>query len=396
MEPGPRLAGILASIDRDSLCGRELVVLMRAERRQSDHYQARSYATMSSVAVSVGELDPEAPPEQVTDEAASEIRAALTLTRRSAEAQLDFATTLTEDYPQVWEVLQAGLIDVPKAMVLVNTTSHLEPEHRTAVVDRVLQSASGLTTGQLRARIDRLAIAVDPDTAKKRYEQGVEERKVALEANPDGTATLYGLQLPVERANVCMRRVNQLAKSLRSESETRSIDQLRADVFLDLLAGKASTAGTAGSVEVRMELETLLELSEQPGEIPGWGPVIADVARQVSETTSSFHYTVTGNGHPIWTGTSRRRPNTHQTRSVEARNPNCVFPGCRMPATDCDLDHTRAWADGGQTTEENLAPLCRHDHQLKHGHWQLQSTSPGHYQWTSPLGHTYHTGPDPP
>lgn len=264
------------------------------------------------------------------------------------------------------------------------------------MVDRVLEAASGLTTGQLRARIDRLAIEVDPDTAKKRYELGVEERKVTLEANPDGTAGLYALQLPVERATACMRRVNQLAKSLRSESETRSMDQLRADVFLDLLTGKTTGSVGSGTVEVRVELETLLELSETPGEIPGWGPVIADVARQVAETTSRHQYTVTEDGHPIWAGTSRRRPDTHQTRNVAARNPTCVFPGCRMPATDCDLDHTTAWAEGGATTETNLAPLCRHDHGLKHGHWQLQTTSPGHYTWTSPLGHTYHTGPDPP
>src|SRR5262245_48870501 len=99
--PGPELGGILASIDRDSLSGRERVVLLRAERRQAAHYQARSYATMSAVADSIAELDGD--PERVTDEAASEIRAALTLTRRSAEVQLDFATTLTVDYPQVHE-----------------------------------------------------------------------------------------------------------------------------------------------------------------------------------------------------------------------------------------------------------------------------------------------------
>ncbi|MEE8375472.1 MAG: HNH endonuclease signature motif containing protein [Acidimicrobiia bacterium] len=37
-----------------------------------------------------------------------------------------------------------------------------------------------------------------------------------------------------------------------------------------------------------------------------------------------------------------------------------------MPATDCDLDHRNAWADGGPTTEDNLAPLCRHDHIVRH------------------------------
>ena len=57
MEPGPTLAGFLASIDRDSLSGHDRVLLLRAERRQAAHYQARVYATMNAVAESTEELD---------------------------------------------------------------------------------------------------------------------------------------------------------------------------------------------------------------------------------------------------------------------------------------------------------------------------------------------------
>jgi hypothetical protein len=61
--------------------------------------------------------------------------------------------------------LQAGDLDVAKAMVLVNTTSHLNPDLRAAVVERVLEAAPRLTTGQLRARLDRIVIETDPDSA---------------------------------------------------------------------------------------------------------------------------------------------------------------------------------------------------------------------------------------
>lgn len=63
-----------------------------------------------------------------------------------------------------------------------------------------------------------------------------------------------------------------------------------------------------------------------------------------------------------------------------------------MPAIDCDLDHRTAWSDHGPTHEANLAPLCRHDHRLKHDHgWQLDRLDDGDHQWTSPLGHTHTT-----
>lgn len=47
--------------------------------------------------------------------------------------------------------------------------------------------------------------------------------------------------------------------------------------------------------------------------------------------------------------------------------------------------------------DDNLGPLCRHDHRTKHrSGWKLEQTRPGTYRWTSPLGHTYTTRPDPP
>jgi len=68
-----------------------------------------------------------------------------------------------------------------------------------------------------------------------------------------------------------------------------------------------------------------------------------------------------------------------------------------MPATNSDLDHTIAYADGGPTAAWNIAPLCRHDHRAKHqGGWKLQRIAPNRYQWTSPHNHTYIVEAEPP
>ena len=68
-----------------------------------------------------------------------------------------------------------------------------------------------------------------------------------------------------------------------------------------------------------------------------------------------------------------------------------------MPATDCDLDHTTRWADGGETTTNNLTPLCRHDHRIRHqAGWTHQPLPNGDHQWTTKLGHTYTTSNQPP
>jgi hypothetical protein len=96
-------------------------------------------------------------------------------------------------------------------------------------------------------------------------------------------------------------------------------------------------------------------------------------------------------------GTHGRRSTFRQRRHVEALNRFCVFPGCRMPAVNCDLDHRQQWAHGGPTKVANLAPLCRHHHTIRHhAGWTHQALPNGDFVWTSRLGHTYTTSGHPP
>jgi len=194
------------------------------------------------------------------------------------------------------------------------------------------------------------------------------------------------------------RRINQLARSLRTADEPRTMDQLRADVFVDLLLGRTRPEPTGrGVVDVRVDLETLAKLSEEPGELAGYGPVIADIARRVAETQQDAEWRFTATdpdtGRPVCTGITRRRPTAAQRRRVEARDATCIFPGCRMPATGCDLDHRIPWSQGGRTTVAELAPGCRYDHVVvKHGcGWTYRRLPNGDYLWISRLGHAYTT-----
>jgi hypothetical protein len=153
-------------------------------------------------------------------------------------------------------------------------------------------------------------------------------------------------------------------------------------------------------VDIRVDLTTLAGLDEKPGQIPGWGPVIADIARKITreQEDSEWRITITDEeGQPIGVTTTRRRPTTAQRRQVEARNPTCVFPGCRMPAGRCDLDHEHLWSETHRTSVSHLEPLCRHDHVNRHRRrWTLRQIRPGVYEWVSPLGHTYLRRPEPP
>jgi hypothetical protein len=224
---------------------------------------------------------------------------------------------------------------------------------------------------------------------------------IVCEQTDAGTANIHATDLSADKANAAMCRINRLAHTAKRHGDRRGIDQIRADIFLDLLNGshqEGSSSGTA-VVDVRVDLTTLLGLDDQPGEIPGWGPVIADVTRQLVRNTEKAEYRVgiTHENQLVDVITTRRRPTKVQKRLVETRNPTCVFPGCRMPARQSDLDHQNPWAVTHRTQTSGLEPLCRHHHRLKGRAWKLETdpSRPGTYIWTSPLGHTYTTGPDP-
>jgi hypothetical protein len=52
-------------------------------------------------------------------------------------------------------------------------------------------------------------------------------------------------------------------------------------------------------------------------------------------------------------------------RALGARDGGCRFPGCTNTRF-VDGHHIKHWADGGETSLDNLVLLCRHHHHLVH------------------------------
>jgi hypothetical protein len=392
---GPYLAAIVLATDVTQLNGHDAVRYLKASARMESRFAAQRLAATAEVAYSPAS-GPNADVVRTSEElefASVEVAAALHLTRRSAERTVALALSLRERLPQVWETLQAGLIDVARARVIDDETSGVDRSTAIEVATRVLDAAASLTTGQLRARIQRLVLETDPESARQRYEDAVADRALIREANPDGTANLRGIQLPPYKAGTAMARINTYAQKLKNTGDSRSIDQIRADVFLDLLNGRQlADHGSKGVVDITVDLKTLTELSDTPGDLAGYGPVIADIARQVThaQQNSEWRMTVTNeSGDIIHVGTTSRRPTLAMKRLIQARHRRCVHPGCRIPAIQCDIDHRVAVIDGGPTCPCNLAPLCRHHHRAKHeGRWKYLKHGTG-YRWISPLAYHY-------
>jgi hypothetical protein len=401
---GPFLAAVVGAVDRSRLNGHDAIRLMQSEARLTSGFEAAKLATMAEVAhCPPGDAD--APVERSPSEveyAAVEIAAALTLTRRTAESLLETALTLTGRLRRVWNSFASGVLDMHKTRELTRQLGHLDREVVDVVLDRTLDRAPGLTTGQLRALVSRRVMEADPDGAASGLAEGLRERRVINYPNPDFTGTLSIQSASPLEVGRAMAHIENLARRIVGDDDERTLDEIRADVALDLLQGKClcgSTGSSSGGVHLEVELATLAELSDKPGELAGYGPVIAEIARKTAlvQSEGEWDYEVTDNGRVVATGTVRRRPNAAQKRHIRSVYDTCAFVGCRMPAHQCDLDHRRPYSQGGPTHNDNLAPLCRHHHITRHhAPWQLHRLPDGGHRWTSPLGHTYERPRAPP
>ncbi|HET6213458.1 MAG TPA: DUF222 domain-containing protein, partial [Micromonosporaceae bacterium] len=317
MVPGTILGAVLGAIERSRLNGHDLVTVVQARARRLAHLQAQLLADVAELAhCPPGAFD--APVARVPDPdefVACELAAALHLTRVSAEAQLSLAVDVVDRLPAVHAALLAGELDLPRVRVIVELTATLEQAEAREVVDAVLPDAASLTTSRLAARLRKLLMTADPDAAKKRHDRSMAGRRVHCLPDRDGTASIYADGLPADRAAAAIERIDAMAKAAKCGGDPRGMDQLRTDAFLDLLTGAYPGPGPvhrAGVVELTVPLTTLMQLSDASGEIAGFGPVIADIARQVAtaQPRAQWRWSVwdPDTGRLLQHGSTRRRP----------------------------------------------------------------------------------------
>jgi hypothetical protein len=114
----------------------------------------------------------------------------------------------------------------------------------------------------------------------------------------------------------------------------------------------------------------------------------------LTDSTQLRAATASGHGLGPPSGTDAYRPTDPLYRFVRLRDRRCRFPGCRIRARCCDLDH-QVPHPRGATTHDNLACLCEHHHRLSHQApgWRLHRDPDGGLVWTLPSGRTITTRP---
>lgn len=338
---------------------------------------------------------------------ADELQAALSCTAYQAQRMTLRAEDLRA-HPALADALGTGTLDLRRVDAVLDALPPGGDARRwTGVVAAVLEDAPLWSAPALRRQTQHLVLAAEPSQAAARCTRARDERGVELRPVDDGMA-LLSAYLPAPSAVTAFTVLDALAGTSRTMGDVRNVHQRRADAFTGIFDAIAATGalpdgtrlprkhGHRPEIQVTVGATTLLGLDDLPGELAGYGPIPAEMARAVAQDgTWRRLLTDPVTGTLVERGTVTYQPGADLTAFVMARDVTCTAMGCGQPAWRCELDHREPFDPGRpadqQTTAENLDARCKHHHEQKtSGGWTVRRIpGSGASEWTDPWGITF-------
>jgi hypothetical protein len=345
-----------------------------------------------------------------------EVVLAVGLPEGQVSRRLDLAVDADGRGRLLHRALAEGRVSLDRAVPVHQDTRGLGVEEVHAICERLLapnRDGSIRTDRSFRRELRRQVTLHTPDLEAAR-DDAIAERTAYASLDPAGTGSLT-VTGEAGRVVAAMERVDDLARRFRSDGDQRTLTQLRSDVALDLLLYGWVACDAPGNgpehvpasaavmfigqppparVTVVVSLATLLGEERGVGEIPGYGFVSADHARQLATARGSvWRRLVTDpvTGAALDLTTHRYRPTPAMAETVAALDAICRAPGCTTSAHRCDIDHDRPWP-AGPTRIANLSSKHRphHNHKTR-GTWTATTDVDGMILWRTVVRRTYVT-----
>ncbi|QAY59120.1 HNH endonuclease [Microbacterium protaetiae] len=357
----------------------------------------------------------------------AEIGAALRLSEWQVARKVSIAWTLTNQFHETLCDASCGQISPEHANLIAEAGVVIEDDGVRREYEAVaLDMAAEMTPGQLKSALSGLVVRLDPEGTERRVQEAMKRRKVSLRELEPGMVR-FTADVPTAQGVGAYNRMRDLATEIFDDNaaekaatadgpdsdddeepvyDERTHAQIMADVFCDLLLTSAAHGhgadehtrdvlnAIAPTVHVTVPATALAGETVGGASVAGFGPIDDETAKHLAAMAPAWIRVFTDpcSGVPI--SVDRYRPSARQRLFLEVRDEQCRFPGCRRRARKCDIDHTRAHAEGGPTCLCNLEHLCERHHTLKHEtDWLVDQLPGGILRWTAPTLRTHVTRP---
>jgi hypothetical protein len=352
------------------------------------------------------------------EEAAIEVAPLIGTTEGRVKQEIRAASALKARFPEIWALVRSGQLDMYRARIVSDAAEAHLPDppsvasfaqemadwfrRHLAEVERArAETGAGgdppivtRTSRQIGNRVSYLVKKLRPRDADERFRQGFERRSVHTRSDGDGLGHL-SLSHDVVSLKLVDYRLLLIAREMRRDGDPRTIEQLRADLAVDLLLGRLTVGASTGELEdpetsptgdpldtvkqwptqrwarpvinVTVPVQTLMGVTDTPGVLSGGESIPAGLVRLLAQDPGSTWYRMLTDParQCVELSTRSYKPTGPILRQVVAAAGSCFGPVCVTPATESEIDHRVAHPQGATSTE-NLVPGCKRHHKAKH------------------------------
>jgi hypothetical protein len=249
---------------------------------------------------------------------------------RQARNRLDDALVFA-DFPAVHAKIGDGtwMIDHADAVLNELAGSGLDHDAQRQVLDLVLSRPGCRTPWELRAAVRTAIVVLFPDHAVQRAEKAKLDRDVQAYSDAPGCASLFA-HGPAAAVAAMMASLDALSWPAAPGDE-RTAAQRRFDTLKDLVTGRVEPG--QWQAQLLVTLATVQGEDELPGEIPGFGPIPAPVAREIVAGAELRRVVVDDRGQLVAVDSTVHRPDQPATPAAVAAS---AVPAARAHQRDDD------------------------------------------------------------
>jgi hypothetical protein len=336
---------------------------------------------------------------------AHEIALARRVSPHRAQQLLGLGKALRAEMPHTRRGLRAGAISEWRATIVARETACLSRADRREVDRRVAHDTTALEQmgdRELGDAARRMAYQLDAEAWVTRRRIAESERRVTLRPAPDVMARLSA-ELPVAQGVAVYRTLGEHADSLRAAGDERSRSQLMADTLVMRLLGVERPTDLPVTTHVVVADDVLFGHQEDAAHLDGFGPIPAELARELATTASEQGlaelrrlYAAPTSGALVAADSRSRCFTPALALLIDLRDQICRTPWCDAPIRH--HDHVVSAADEGETSLANGQGLCEACNYAKEAIGWRARPAPGArhtVEGTSPGGQTYRSGAPP-
>jgi hypothetical protein len=298
--------------------------------------------------------------------ATDELGVALHQPTRTVQCRLAEARRVRDALPRTWSAFVAGRIDAYRVSLIASATVKLTTDLNLIHLDHEIGDyAATHTTAQLKGKLNRFVARWETTDAAVTEERP--KRGVWLNHQDNGM-TYLNAYIPTSDALLIDAMLTERAKATGSDG--RTLDQRRADLFVEQMRGVADGQTTTSSravIGITVPVTSLAGLDDLPGEsFDGSFALPAQLVRELAAQPGTLWFRILTDplGRILDTTEPRPFPSDALRTSVQARDGTCRFATCSRPVMECDLDHAVPRPEG-PTNGANLRGLCRRHHNIK-------------------------------